>query len=222
MKEFRCGAVVPDCTARFEGESEEAILAQVARHAHDDHGMEHVPDDGDRRGADAHPRRRRVAPHAPRPRRGAGRGARSAVASGAQASPAAARCARAQARRRAARSRTTPTYLALARRCRRRGRSASRADAASRAAATSGMLPDGGDDEHVRARLLAAQGGVAREQRDRAPARVDDRRVHAAPAPARTAAPRSSTLLSCSSAGGRSISASSALGSVSAAPRSRT
>ncbi|MDO8209795.1 DUF1059 domain-containing protein [Conexibacter sp. CPCC 206217] len=44
MKEFFCGAVVPDCTARFTGESEEAILAQVARHAHDDHGMEHVPD----------------------------------------------------------------------------------------------------------------------------------------------------------------------------------
>jgi predicted small metal-binding protein len=44
MKEFFCGAVVPDCSARFEAESEEAILAQVARHAHDDHGMEHVPD----------------------------------------------------------------------------------------------------------------------------------------------------------------------------------
>ena len=44
MKEFFCGAVVPDCTARFRAESEEAILAQVAQHAHDDHGMEHVPD----------------------------------------------------------------------------------------------------------------------------------------------------------------------------------
>lgn len=44
MKEFYCGAVVPDCTARFEGETEAAILTQVARHAHDDHGMEHVPD----------------------------------------------------------------------------------------------------------------------------------------------------------------------------------
>ncbi len=44
MKEFFCGAVVPDCTARFQAESEEAILAQVAQHAHDDHGMEHVPD----------------------------------------------------------------------------------------------------------------------------------------------------------------------------------
>jgi predicted small metal-binding protein len=45
MKEFYCGAVVPDCSARFTGETEDAILAQVARHAHDDHGMEHVPDD---------------------------------------------------------------------------------------------------------------------------------------------------------------------------------
>ncbi len=45
MKEFFCGAVVPDCTARFEGETEDAILVQVAQHAHDDHGMEHVPDE---------------------------------------------------------------------------------------------------------------------------------------------------------------------------------
>ena len=45
MKEFRCAAVVPDCTARFESESEAGILAQIVRHAHDDHGMEHVPDD---------------------------------------------------------------------------------------------------------------------------------------------------------------------------------
>lgn len=44
MKEFFCGAVVPDCDARFEADSEAAILAQVVRHAHDDHGMEHVPD----------------------------------------------------------------------------------------------------------------------------------------------------------------------------------
>jgi predicted small metal-binding protein len=44
MKEFFCGAVVPDCDARFEADSEAAILAQVVQHAHDDHGMEHVPD----------------------------------------------------------------------------------------------------------------------------------------------------------------------------------
>jgi predicted small metal-binding protein len=44
MKEFFCGAVVPDCTARFKADSEDAILAEVAIHAHEDHGMEHVPD----------------------------------------------------------------------------------------------------------------------------------------------------------------------------------
>lgn len=45
MKEFRCAAVVPNCSARFEAESEAGILAQVVRHARDDHGMEHVPHD---------------------------------------------------------------------------------------------------------------------------------------------------------------------------------
>lgn len=45
MKEFRCAAVMPDCTARFEAEDERSILAQVALHAHEDHGMEHVPDE---------------------------------------------------------------------------------------------------------------------------------------------------------------------------------
>jgi predicted small metal-binding protein len=44
MKEFFCGAVVPDCTARFEAENEDALLMQVVQHAHEDHGMEHVPD----------------------------------------------------------------------------------------------------------------------------------------------------------------------------------
>jgi predicted small metal-binding protein len=43
MKEFSCGAVVPGCTAEFEGETEEAILQQVAIHARDDHGMDDVP-----------------------------------------------------------------------------------------------------------------------------------------------------------------------------------
>ncbi len=45
MKEFSCGAVVPGCSARFEGESEEDILQQVAVHARDAHGMEEVPPD---------------------------------------------------------------------------------------------------------------------------------------------------------------------------------
>lgn len=45
MMEFRCAAIVPGCGARFEDESEAGILAQVVRHARDDHGMEHVPHD---------------------------------------------------------------------------------------------------------------------------------------------------------------------------------
>lgn len=43
MKRFSCGDVVPGCKARFEGEDEDAILSQVARHAAHDHGMDHVP-----------------------------------------------------------------------------------------------------------------------------------------------------------------------------------
>lgn len=43
MKTFACGAVVPGCTATFEGETDDAVLAQVARHAQVDHGMADVP-----------------------------------------------------------------------------------------------------------------------------------------------------------------------------------
>jgi predicted small metal-binding protein len=45
MKEFHCAAVVPDCSARFEAESEDGVVSLVVRHARDDHGMEHVPHD---------------------------------------------------------------------------------------------------------------------------------------------------------------------------------
>ncbi len=43
MKEFSCGAVVPGCNAKFEAESEDELLAQVADHAKADHGMDDVP-----------------------------------------------------------------------------------------------------------------------------------------------------------------------------------
>jgi predicted small metal-binding protein len=43
MKEFRCGELVPGCGAAFHGESETEILAQIAAHAHSDHGMYEVP-----------------------------------------------------------------------------------------------------------------------------------------------------------------------------------
>jgi predicted small metal-binding protein len=43
MKSFSCGAVVPSCTARFNGETDEEILGKVAEHARRDHGMAEVP-----------------------------------------------------------------------------------------------------------------------------------------------------------------------------------
>ena len=43
MKEFSCGSVVPACTARFVGETDDDILSQVAVHAQSDHGMDEVP-----------------------------------------------------------------------------------------------------------------------------------------------------------------------------------
>ena len=43
MKEFRCGVLVPGCSASSEGESEDEILQQVATHARDEHGMDEVP-----------------------------------------------------------------------------------------------------------------------------------------------------------------------------------
>lgn len=45
MKHFSCGAVVPNCRARFEGASEAEVLAKIARHASEEHGMTNIPDD---------------------------------------------------------------------------------------------------------------------------------------------------------------------------------
>ena len=43
MKEFRCGEIVPGCDARFQGETEDEILQEIAGHARDAHGMDEVP-----------------------------------------------------------------------------------------------------------------------------------------------------------------------------------
>ncbi|RMI13800.1 DUF1059 domain-containing protein [Cellulomonas triticagri] len=43
MKAFRCGDVVPGCARAFTG-TEDDILAQVAAHATQDHGLTEVPD----------------------------------------------------------------------------------------------------------------------------------------------------------------------------------
>lgn len=45
MKQFACGDVVPGCDARFVCSTEEEILAAVAAHAADVHGLESVPDE---------------------------------------------------------------------------------------------------------------------------------------------------------------------------------
>jgi predicted small metal-binding protein len=43
MKRFACGDIVPGCDATFLSESDEELLAEVARHADHDHGMSEVP-----------------------------------------------------------------------------------------------------------------------------------------------------------------------------------
>lgn len=43
MKEFHCGDVVPGCKKTFREATEDEILAQVADHARQDHGMTEVP-----------------------------------------------------------------------------------------------------------------------------------------------------------------------------------
>lgn len=43
MKEFSCGDIVPGCTARFRGATEDQILSEVAVHARKDHGMDALP-----------------------------------------------------------------------------------------------------------------------------------------------------------------------------------
>lgn len=43
MKQFACGDVVPGCSAVMRGETEEEVLAAVAAHAKEGHGMTEVP-----------------------------------------------------------------------------------------------------------------------------------------------------------------------------------
>jgi predicted small metal-binding protein len=44
MKSFACGDVVPGCDARFVCSTEDEILARVASHAAQTHGLTEVPD----------------------------------------------------------------------------------------------------------------------------------------------------------------------------------
>ena len=45
MKRFACGDVVPGCSTAFTGRDDDEILAEVARHAAEVHGIDPVPDD---------------------------------------------------------------------------------------------------------------------------------------------------------------------------------
>lgn len=44
VKAFSCGDVVPGCRARWECSTEDEILARVATHAAEAHGMLTIPD----------------------------------------------------------------------------------------------------------------------------------------------------------------------------------
>ncbi len=43
MKQFACGDVVPGCDARWVCDTDDEILAQVAVHARDVHGLDDIP-----------------------------------------------------------------------------------------------------------------------------------------------------------------------------------
>jgi predicted small metal-binding protein len=44
MKQFACGDIVPGCSATYELATEDEILAAVATHAREAHGIDAVPD----------------------------------------------------------------------------------------------------------------------------------------------------------------------------------
>jgi predicted small metal-binding protein len=43
MKQFACGDVVPGCDARWVCDTDDEILAQVAVHGRDVHGLDDIP-----------------------------------------------------------------------------------------------------------------------------------------------------------------------------------
>ena len=45
MKQFACGDIVPGCTEQYRLADEDAILAAVARHAREAHGLDAIPDE---------------------------------------------------------------------------------------------------------------------------------------------------------------------------------
>lgn len=45
MKSFACGEVVPNCEASWVCSTEDEILARVAQHAREDHGLDSISPD---------------------------------------------------------------------------------------------------------------------------------------------------------------------------------
>lgn len=45
MKQFACSSVVDGCDGVVTGDTEDEVLAGVAAHARDAHGMDEVPDE---------------------------------------------------------------------------------------------------------------------------------------------------------------------------------
>jgi predicted small metal-binding protein len=43
VKELACGDIVPGCSATFEAETEDEIMAAAADHAREEHGMTEIP-----------------------------------------------------------------------------------------------------------------------------------------------------------------------------------
>jgi predicted small metal-binding protein len=44
MKNLACGDIMPGCSATFQGQTEEEILAQAGRHAAEEHNLEVTPE----------------------------------------------------------------------------------------------------------------------------------------------------------------------------------
>ena len=44
MKTLACGEIMPGCSATFQGQTEDDVLAQAGKHAAEDHGMEVTPE----------------------------------------------------------------------------------------------------------------------------------------------------------------------------------
>jgi predicted small metal-binding protein len=44
VKTLACGEIMPGCDARFEGQTDDEILAQAGRHVVETHGLEVTPE----------------------------------------------------------------------------------------------------------------------------------------------------------------------------------